>query len=559
MIESLHISNYALIDTIDITFTPGFNVITGETGAGKSIILGALGMLMGGRADTRVVRDPSRKSVIEATFPVEGYTALKNYCNENDIEWDERTCYMRREIYPTGRSRAFINDSPVNLDQLKAVSLFLVDIHSQHQNLLLASPPYQMQILDVMAGNEAKLEEYSKRFAVYRAALKEYVTLRREIEKTNENEEFMRYQLQQLESLNLTAGEDADLERERELLANVTGVKSSLRLILDSLRDGAASALTLVREAEDETERLSEVIEESESLAQRLESVRVELQDIADTFAGYDNGIAADPAQLEEIEQRLLQIATMERRHNVDSVDALMEIAEDLRRRLDKVDNAEHLIGQYEAKAKRAKAHAREMAREISDARKEAAEQLASLLRERALPLGMDNLIVKIEVTPADMSATGIDNVEFLFAFNKNQTPLPVGKTASGGEISRLMLSIKSIVASRMQLPSIIFDEVDTGVSGKVADKMGELMRQIARNIQVIAITHLPQVAAKGTTHFKVFKHDSDTETNTCILTLTPEERVAELAVMLGGSEVDQAALDNARSLLNRQNDDADK
>lgn len=559
MIETLHISNYALIDTIDIAFTPGFNVITGETGAGKSIILGALSMLMGGRADTRVVRDPSRKSVIEASFSVVGYTALKQYCLENDIEWDDRTCYLRREIQPTGRSRAFINDSPVNLDQLKAVSLFLVDIHSQHQNLLLASPPYQMQILDVMAGNESRAEEYARRFAGYRTALKEYVALRREVEKTAENEEFMRYQLQQLDDMNLTAGEDADLERERELLANVTGVKSSLRLILDNLRDGQAAALTLLREAEDETDRLTDVMEDAESLAKRLGSLRVELQDIADTFAGYDSSIAADPAQLEEIEQRLLQIAAMERRHNADSVDALIAIADDLRRRLDTADNAEHLLGQLETKAKRAKAHAREMAREISDARKEAAERFASLLRERALPLGMDNLIVKIDVTPADMSATGIDNVEFLFAFNKNQTPLPVGKTASGGEISRLMLSIKSIVASRMQLPSIIFDEVDTGVSGKVADKMGEMMRQIARNIQVIAITHLPQVAAKGTTHFKVFKHDSDTATNTCILTLTPQERVTELAVMLGGSEVDRAALDNARSLLNRQNDDADK
>lgn len=559
MIETLHISNYALIDTIDIAFTPGFNVITGETGAGKSIILGALSMLMGGRADTRVVRDPSRKSVIEASFSVEGYTALKQYCLENYIEWDDRTCYLRREIQPTGRSRAFINDSPVNLDQLKAVSLFLVDIHSQHQNLLLASPPYQMQILDVMAGNESRAEEYARRFAGYRTALKEYVALRREVEKTAENEEFMRYQLQQLDDMNLTAGEDADLERERELLANVTGVKSSLRLILDNLRDGQAAALTLLREAEDETDRLTDVMEDSESLTRRLGSVRVELQDIADTFAGYDSSIAADPAQLEEIEQRLLQIAAMERRHNADSVDALIAIADDLRRRLDTADNAEHLLGQLETKAKRAKAYAREMAREISDARKEAAERFASLLRERALPLGMDNLIVKIDVTPADMSATGIDSVEFLFAFNKNQTPLPVGKTASGGEISRLMLSIKSIVASRMQLPSIIFDEVDTGVSGKVADKMGEMMRQIARNIQVIAITHLPQVAAKGTTHFKVFKHDSDTATNTCILTLTPEERVTELAVMLGGSEVDRAALDNARSLLNRQNDDADK
>ncbi|MEE0978234.1 MAG: DNA repair protein RecN [Muribaculaceae bacterium] len=558
MIETLHISNYALIDTIDITFTPGLNVITGETGAGKSIILGALSMLMGGRADTRVVRDPSRKSIIEASFSVEGFNALKQYCLENEVEWDDTTCYLRREILPTGRSRAFINDSPVNLDQLKAVALFLVDIHSQHQNLLLASPPYQMQILDVMAGNARRMEEYTSRYTAYRAALKQYVALRRDIEKTNENEEFMRYQLQQLDALNLTPGEDTDLERERELLANVTSVKNSLRTIIDNLQDASPAALNLIKEAENELDQLSEVIEDADSLAERLASVRVELQDIADTFAAYDRGVNADPAQLEEIDQRLMQIAAMERRHHVESVDELLVIAQNLRNRLNTVDNADMLLQELETKAKRAKAFAKEKAREISEARSEAATRLEQLLLKRAMPLGMDNLTVKIEVAPADMSPTGIDNVEFLFAFNKNQTPLPVGKTASGGEISRLMLSIKSIMASRMQLPSIIFDEVDTGVSGKIAGKMGNMMKNIARNIQVIVITHLPQVAAKGDTHFKVFKQDSDTSTNTCIVTLNPEQRVTELAVMLGGSEVDEAAIENARSLLSKSIDDAD-
>ena len=558
MIETLHISNYALIDTIDITFTPGLNVITGETGAGKSIILGALSMLMGGRADTRVVRDPSRKSIIEASFSVEGFNALKQYCLENEVEWDDTTCYLRREILPTGRSRAFINDSPVNLDQLKAVALFLVAIHSQHQTLLLASPPYQMQILDVMAGNARRMEEYTSRYTAYRAALKQYVALRRDIEKTNENEEFMRYQLQQLDALNLTPGEDTDLERERELLANVTSVKNSLRTIIDNLQDASPAALNLIKEAENELDQLSEVIEDADSLAERLASVRVELQDIADTFAAYDRGVNADPAQLEEIDQRLMQIAAMERRHHVESVDELLVIAQNLRNRLNTVDNADMLLQELETKAKRAKAFAKEKAREISEARSEAATRLEQLLLKRAMPLGMDNLTVKIEVAPADMSPTGIDNVEFLFAFNKNQTPLPVGKTASGGEISRLMLSIKSIMASRMQLPSIIFDEVDTGVSGKIAGKMGNMMKNIARNIQVIVITHLPQVAAKGDTHFKVFKQDSDTSTNTCIVTLNPEQRVTELAVMLGGSEVDEAAIENARSLLSKSIDDAD-
>lgn len=558
MIETLHISNYALIDTIDIRFTDGLNVITGETGAGKSIILGALSMLMGGRADAKVVRDPERKSIIEASFSVAGYTSLKSYCIENQIEWDDDVCILRREILPAGRSRAFINDSPVNLDQLKAVSLFLVDIHSQHQNLLLASPPYQMQILDVMAGNEARLAEFSRRFSAYRVALKDYVSLRRDIEKTKADLDFLSYQLEQLDALRLTEGEDTELERERAQIEGVAGVKNSLRMILDSLQDVEPSALSLIRDVENEVENLPDTVSDADSLASRLAAVRVELQDIADTFADYDRDIAADPMQLERIDERLLQIATMEHRFNVGSVDELLRHASALRSRIETATNGEQLLAEKETKARRAKALAMEKAREISASRKEAAQKFADMLRERALPLGMENLVVRIDVEPAELSATGIDKVEFLFAFNKNQEPLPVGKTASGGEISRLMLSIKSIVASRMQLPSIIFDEVDTGVSGKVADMMGRMMRQIAKNIQVIVITHLPQVAAKGDTHFKVFKHDSDTATNTCILTLSPEERVAELALMLGGSEVDKAAIENARSLLT-QNNDADE
>lgn len=515
-------------------------------------------MLMGGRADAKVVRDPERKSIIEASFSVAGYTSLKSYCIENQIEWDDDVCILRREILPAGRSRAFINDSPVNLDQLKAVSLFLVDIHSQHQNLLLASPPYQMQILDVMAGNEARLAEFSRRFAAYRVALKDYVSLRRDIEKTKADLDFLSYQLEQLDALRLTEGEDTELERERAQIEGVAGVKNSLRMILDSLQDVEPSALSLIRDVENEVENLPDTVSDADSLASRLAAVRVELQDIADTFADYDRDIAADPMQLERIDERLLQIATMEHRFNVGSVDELLRHASALRSRIETATNGEQLLAEKETKARRAKALAMEKAREISASRKEAAQKFADMLRERALPLGMENLVVRIDVEPAELSATGIDKVEFLFAFNKNQEPLPVGKTASGGEISRLMLSIKSIVASRMQLPSIIFDEVDTGVSGKVADMMGRMMRQIAKNIQVIVITHLPQVAAKGDTHFKVFKHDSDTATNTCILTLSPEERVAELALMLGGSEVDKAAIENARSLLT-QNNDADE
>lgn len=550
MIENLHISNYALIDKVDIAFDKGFNIITGETGAGKSIILGALSLLLGGRADTRVVRDASRKSVIEAAFSVDGRDDLKQYCLENDVEWDDAVCLLRREVSPTGRSRAFINDSPVNLDQLRTIALKLVDIHSQHQNLLLASPPYQLQIIDVLAMNSDRLAEYSKRYNAFRSALKAYATARRDIDKANEDEEFMRYQLSLIERLQLVPGEQEELERERELLANMTQVKEVLRTIVGVLADGNQSALSSIKEAIDNADSLSGTIEEAESLAERLDTVKIELQDIADTYSDYDRNLSADPSQLEEIETRLSEIYDLERRHHVDSVEALIKIGDELRDKISRIDNADDILHELEHKAKRAKMHALEMAREISESRKAEALRFTEILRERAVPLGMKNLVVQIDVTPSEMSATGIDNIEFLFAFNKNQEPLPVGKTASGGEISRLMLSIKSIVADKMQLPSIIFDEVDTGVSGEVANRMGELMQQISRNIQVVAITHLPQVAAKGDSHFKVFKQDNETSTNTYINRLSDNERINELAMMLSGSAINDAAIANARSLL---------
>ncbi len=421
MIENIHISNYALIDNVDIVFDRGFNIITGETGAGKSIILGAMSLLLGGRAETRVLRDSSRKAVVEAEFSVDGREDLKQFCLENEIEWDDTSCLLRREIAPTGRSRAFINDSPVNLDQLKSVALKLVDIHSQHQNLLLASPPYQLQIIDVLALNESRMKEYAVRFDAYRKAVKDYVMLKREIEKANADEEFMRYQLAQIDNLKPIAGEQEDLERERELMANMTDVKESLRAVVDALDDDSPSALSLIKDAAAAVARISGVVEEADSLGERIEAVRVELQDIAETFADYDRNLNADPLQLEQIENRLNDIYDLERRHHVESVEQLIELAENLRSRLTRIDNADEMLKEYQQKARQAKAHAMETAREISSARKEEASRFAEMLRERAIPLGMKNLNVRVDVTPAEMSVTGIDNVEFFFSFNKNQ------------------------------------------------------------------------------------------------------------------------------------------
>lgn len=550
MIKTLHISNYALIDRIDITFFPGLNIITGETGAGKSIILGALGLLLGGRADTKVVRDPNVKSVIEATFSADGYTSLQQFCEENDIDWDDDTVILRREISTTGRSRAFINDSPVNLAQLQTAGLFLIDIHSQHQNLLLASPPYQLQVIDSVACNATLNDEFHTLYNSYRQALRQYKQERIALDKARTNEEFLRYQYDMLVNASLQPGELEELENERKLLANMAQVKASLQLIGGALTDGDTNADDLVREAAAEASQIASYVDDGEALADRLEALRVELRDIAATFADADGALSDDPARLDEVEERLNQLYDLLRRQQAETIEQLIEIRDRLANEIKAIDLGDEGLQKSETAAKKAKRAAMEKAEELSASRKAAAQQFAADLKERATPLGMKNLQVEISIKPVQLSATGIDAIEFLFAFNKNQPLMPVGSTASGGEISRLMLSIKSLVAHKMQLPSIVFDEVDTGVSGDVAHRMGALMKDISENIQVIAITHLPQVAAKGNAHFRVFKTDTDSSTITRIELLSPENRIAEIAQMLSGSTIDQAALANARALI---------
>lgn len=551
MLESLHISNYALIDNLDIDFHNGFNIITGETGAGKSIILGALSLILGGRADTKVIRNNERKSVIEAIFSIKNYPSLKKICDENDIEWDDLQCILRREIAPNGRSRAFVNDSPVSLSQLSDIAIQLVDIHSQHQNLLLASPDYQLNIIDNLAGNNDRLKEYYHLYQEYVNAVRQLKETRRAIEKGVADEDFTRFQLEQLEEMNLVAGEQEDLEREREILSNMTSIKETLYSALEALTNGKSNVLSLLNNAVDDCEDLENVLEDENNLTERLETTRIEIQDIAETLSQYDSNLNADPQELERIEDRLNKIYSLEHKHRVSTVDELIAIRDNLQKRLDAIDNSDYAIEQLEKQAKQAYKMALSAAKEISKHRQDEANSFAKLLKERALPLGMKNLQCEIKITPIEISATGIDKIEFLFAFNKNQQLMPVGNTASGGEISRLMLSIKTIIANKMQLPSIIFDEVDTGVSGDIANSMGEMMQSIAQNIQVLAITHLPQVASKGNHHYKVFKEDDETSTLTRIKELSIEERVDELALMLSGSTINEAARANARSLLN--------
>lgn len=550
MLESLHISNYALIDLIDIDFHPGFNVITGETGAGKSIILGALSLLLGARADTRVVTDPETKSVIEAVFSVKDYPLLKEFCLQEDIEWDDDRCILRREISPAGRSRAFVNDSPVPLAKLREVSLHLIDIHSQHQNQLLSTPAFQLDVIDTLAGNSIRLKAYQVRFNALREAIKRLKTARARIERSREDEEFTRYQLEQIEELGLQRGEQAELERERDVMTNLASIKEALAKAMGALDGDNGGALRLVDKAIEACNELGDLFDASDAIPERLESAKIELADIASTFCVLDESLGADPAALASIEERLGAIYSLCHKHHVADADGLIDLRDSLREKLRALDSSDETLEELERDARRAKALAREAAQEISNARKEEAERFGRRLTEIAMPLGMKNLRCEISVTPADMTATGCDNVEFMVAFNKNQPLMPVGATASGGEISRLMLSIKSIIASRMQLPSIIFDEIDTGVSGDVANRMGQMMKDISENIQVTTITHLPQVASKGAHQYRVYKEDDEQSTHTRISLLSDEERVRSIAAMLGGADIDETAIAAARSLL---------
>ncbi|MDE6038001.1 MAG: DNA repair protein RecN [Duncaniella sp.] len=550
MLESLHISNYALIDRIDIAFHPGFNVITGETGAGKSIILGALSLILGGRADTRVVSDPTRRSVIEAVFTVDGYDELKAYCRDADIEWDDERCILRREIAPAGRSRAFINDSPVPLSKLQGVAMRLIDIHSQHQNQLLSTAEFQLMVIDTLAGNKDKLAVYTTRYNALRDAIRRLKAARIRVEKNREDEEFTRYQLEQLEDLALQPGEQEELENEKEILNNLSSIKESLGRAISALSYDDTNAVDLLGIASDACDSLEDVLPKDDDIPGRLESARIDIADIASTLEDIDGQLAADPSRLDAIDDRLNTIYTLCHKHHLENGDELIALRETLSKKLEDLDNSGEILADLEKEARRAKALARETALEISESRKNEAAIFAENLRKAATPLGMKNLRVEVEVAPADMNPTGIDAVRFMVAFNKNQPLMPVGDTASGGEISRLMLSIKTIIASRMSLPSIIFDEIDTGVSGDVANRMALMMREIAKSIQVTTITHLPQVASKGDTQYKVYKEDDDQATHTRIRQLTPEERIDAVAEMLGGSEVDEAARQAAISLL---------
>ena len=549
MLTRLYIANYALIDQLEIEFSDGLTIITGETGAGKSIIMGALSLILGERADTHAIRDRQAKTIVEATFDIKDYR-LNAFFDNNDIDYYEHECIVRREIGVNGRSRAFVNDTAVTVSVLRELTSHLVDIHSQHSNMLLSRPQFQLSVLDNIAGNASMLKTYSARYLHYKALQSMLRSQQESYNKGKAEMDYLRFQLNQFDELKLQKGEEDELEELQKKLSNVTDSKEALWKVetaLDGEENSIISQLSTLSQVLADTEHnLSEIA----GLSDRMQSAVIELKDIAHSVMSVNDDLSDDPEQLEQVTQRLDAIYSLERKHNVNSVDELLDIEARYRRQIEEIDNSDERIGQLKHDIEVQEKELASLAHQLSTRRKQAASDFVCQLLPLAQGLGMKNLKFDVKFIPVDYGPSGCDAVEFLFAFNKNQDLLPVQETASGGEISRLMLSIKTIIARIMNLPTIIFDEVDTGVSGDIASRIGDMMGDIAKHIQVIAITHLPQVAAHGMHHMKVFKTDAPDGTYTSVQVLNREEHVLEIARMLSGKDVNQAAIDNAKSLV---------
>lgn len=557
MLKKLYISNYALIDTLEMSLGPGLTIITGETGAGKSILLGALSMLLGARSDSRKARSADRKMVVEGVFDASGY-GLREMFEEQGLDWDD-DLLLRREVSPSGRSRAFINDTPVTTSLLSQVASRLVDIHSQHQNLLIGSRDFQLRVLDSLADNVRELHDYSSCFRQYVELRRHITALKERATRSRENAEFIRFRLDQLHKLKPKAGEQKELERRLEILSDSVSISESLAAATAHFTAGESSVLSRLHDVKSLLQGVNLSLFERDddgqpSLPVRLESALIELTDISETLADYLERVDSNPELLRKVDERLGALYDAQRRFNVSDEQGLLDLLDTLESEYASIEDADSELPELERALKVKGKELRRLADALSATRRAAADAFAARLNELARPLGMHNLKFSAMTTVGKLTADGQDIPSFQCAFNKNQPLMPVEKIASGGEISRLMLCLKAIVASRMNLPTIIFDEVDTGVSGDIAARMALLMKEISSRIQVLAITHLPQVAAVGDAHLKVYKEDTDEATHTHIRPLDDEERVRETARMLGGTTVDEAALLNARSLLSHHN-----
>ena len=550
MLQFLTIENYALIDHLEFRPGQGLTVITGETGAGKSIIMGALGLILGQRADAKAVRSGAGKCVIEAQFDISAYD-LEAFFAQNDLEYDASATIIRREIYATGKSRAFVNDTPVQLPLLRELGSHLIDIHSQHQNLLLGQDAFQLSVVDALAHNQAEYASYRAAYDQLKAHDSRLKALRAQAERDAQEADYIRFQFSQLDDANLVEGEQEELEAEQELLSHAEDIKSCLCQMHEGLDGEGDAVVQMLKSISQKAHELSRIYPDIAEIAQRLESDYIDLKDIADEVDSRSEEVNYDPQRLEQVEERLSLLYSLQKKHGKSSVEELIQLRDELFERIQHIDNSDEEILELEQQVKRLAAEATRLAAILTDTRKRAAQQLQKDLIARVTYLGMPNLRFQVSITPLDsLSPSGSDSLEFLFSANKNQPLRPAGEVASGGEISRLMLGIKSLVASARTLPTIIFDEIDTGVSGDIADRMGSVMKELSTHLQVITITHLPQVAGKGNQHFRVFKADTDEQTITHIEQLSSGQRIQEIARMLSGSDITPEALANARTLI---------
>ena len=552
MLKSLFIRNYVLIDELDIHFNDDFSVISGETGAGKSIILGALSLVLGERADTKSIQAGSDKCIIEAVFNLSTYN-LEVFFEENDLNYDAAECILRRELYSSGKSRAFINDSPVQLSVIKSLGNRLIDVHSQHQNLLLADMHFQLNVVDIMARAEIQLSTYRNEYGGYVSVSNAFVALQEKAQKAKNEEDYIRFQHDELSSAKLKPGELEELESELETLSHTEEIKTALYKVTELLNGEKRSITSSLKEATSVIEQLSAYFPKAKEYAERLRSAHIDLSDLSSETDVLKDDIEFNPDRLEWVNERINTLFSLQQKHKTLSVEELIAKRDDFEAQLNMIDSFDEEINSLAKQQQELYQLLVKKADEITQLRKKAAVIIEKQLTERMVLLGVPNTRFQILFTPKNKpSSNGMDEINFLFSANKNEQLKPVAQTASGGEISRLMLCIKYLVAGYAALPSIIFDEIDSGVSGEIADKMAGIMQGLGTKMQVITITHLPQIAAKGKTHFFVYKEDTPDRTLTRVRRLDDNERVDEIARMLSGSEKTQAAIDNAKVLLGK-------
>ena len=554
MIRHLYIRNFTIIEELDIDLFPGFSVITGETGAGKSIVLGAIGLLKGQRADSKMIRHGADRCVVEAHFDLSKYD-MQAFFTDNDIDYDAADCIVRREITSAGKSRAFINDTPVSLAILKELGESLIDVHSQHQNLLLGRQDFQLSVVEIIADSRKELADYREAYALMKERERELKRVKEEIETNRSKADFMQYQYDELDAAKLIDGEQDELEQKAERMSHSEEIKTALYEADNSLSADDTGAITLLRSARSALNQVEKVLPIAGELAARMDSAYIELKDIAQEISGQLEEVDFNPADLDSVNNRLDKIYSLEKKYHVESVGELIALRDELERQLGDIENTDERLNELQAAVDKATAKCRKLADILSGKRKKSSKAIQTEVMDRLVSLGMPNVRFEIQITQDNLSANGQDTIDFLFSANKNGTLQQVAQVASGGEIARLMLSLKAMISGAVKLPTIIFDEIDTGVSGKIAEKMAQIMKEMGDcERQVISITHLPQIAALGSTHYKVFKEDTADGTVSRMQLLTDDERINEIAQMLSGSNITEAAISNAKALLGIKN-----